>query len=108
MSNTGSLELTFSIKFRGGEAESNLVDFYDGSDSLFGFARAMMLTTHYLLNNKVSFSAPATKGVKLYMVTSRQGSFDQIVSMVIENPGTIACGIVTGRAVWDFTKFIFS
>jgi hypothetical protein len=103
-----SLEINLSVRFTGGEAQENKIDFYDGSESLFGFSRALLLSTSYLLTGKVNFQAPSVKGAKVYMLTSRPGSFEQIIQLVIQNPAAAAFGLVTGQRLWAFTKSVLT
>jgi hypothetical protein len=109
-----SLDLPFLIRYVGGYADARRLDFYDGADSLFGFAKALQLTNHYLITGNVAFQAPRARGAKLYMLTSRSGK--QIVQLVLEHPKTAVWFMQQGysvaklgaRHVYDFTRTVFS
>jgi len=81
-----SLDIPFRITFEGGDADAHQLDFYDGTNSLFGFAKSLLLTTHYLINGEVKFQAPSARGARIYMLPSRQGSFEQFIRLVIDHP----------------------
>lgn len=104
MNNEDSLAVDLALRFEGGEADTHRLDFYDGSESLFGFARTFLQSTHYLVSGQVIFHATAAKNIKLYMQTSEKGSFLQLIQMVIENPGSAVFGVLTAPAVYDFTR----
>ena len=55
--------LDLSIRFRGGDASANRLDMYDGAAALFGISKVLLISTHFLLNERVIFQAPAAKGV---------------------------------------------
>jgi hypothetical protein len=103
------LTIEVPIQFRGGEAEDHRLDFYDGAESLFGFARALLLlSSNYLVHGKVAFQAPSVRGVRAFMLPAKPGSFAQIIQLVLENPGATAFGAVSGVVLWDFTKLMFA
>lgn len=110
------LIVPFRIKFQRGDAEDNRLDFYDGASSLFGFAKSLQISTHYLVNGRVTFHAPAVKGVRPYMLPSRRGSFEQIVQMILDHPTASIVFAKEGynatklgaKVIYDFTKHIFS
>ena len=105
-----------TIVFEGSEPEDHDLNFYDGAASLFGFAKTLQLTTHYLKNGKVAFQAPSAKGVRLVMFPSKPGSYIQPIEIILNDrvialPNSIARqGAATRRVnraeVIDFTNFM--
>lgn len=112
----GPLDLTVSIKFKQTGLPGNSVDFYDGTEALHGFAKSLLLTTHYYLNGKVAFQAPSARGVRILMLPAKKGSFDQVVKFVLENPElsifavtTLGWGFkVTAPSIFKFAKYVFA
>src|SRR5690242_19102358 len=87
---------------------------YDGSLSLLGFSKALLISGHFLINGKVIFQAPSATGVNCYLRIARPGSWDQVIDFVV-NHGDAA--FVFGAAVGggavkdvlkDYLKQIFS
>lgn len=99
----------FIIKYAGDEADRNQLSFYDGAESLFGFSKALLLVSHYAVNEKVTFQAPAVKGVRAYMLPARAGSFEQVIQVVIENKEFLmGVGAATAKDILkDGVKFVF-
>lgn len=80
------------IRFLGGEAKKHRLEFYDGADALFGFAKSIRLASHYLFTGKVAFQAPSAKGVQLYMVPPKAGSYEQPIHVEFVNDELIVNG----------------
>jgi hypothetical protein len=108
MARRSSMSVDLNIRFMGGEADDHRLDLYDGTHSLFGFARTLLQSTHFLLNGNVTFQAPAARGVRLFLRPAERGSFSQVIQLVVENPEAAAFGVVSGAALWDFTKVMLS
>jgi hypothetical protein len=108
MTRDSSMSIDLNVRFRGGEADSHRLDLYDGTHSLFGFARTLLQSTHFFLNGNVTFQAPAAKGVRLYLRPAQKGSFSQVIQLVVDHPETAAFELATGVALWDFTKLMLS
>jgi len=105
MANTTSLSL--KLVYRGGQADKGRLDLYDGSDSLFGFAKALNITAHAFVNRDIVGRATATKGAELYLHPPRSGSFIEVIQAVVTTPEYMA-GVGTGvisNAFYDFFKF---
>lgn len=101
-------ELELAIRYRGGDADTHALDFYDGASSMFGFAKSLAIASNYLVTGKVSYKATAARGVKLLMKPSRQGSFEQFVMLLCDNIETVTGIILTPIALRHFIKYSFS
>lgn len=75
------MNITFNIKFDSGAANYDGLNFYYGSDALGGFAEALSITTHAIVNNNVVKQTPAVKGFKLDFKESHTGSYVQKISL---------------------------
>lgn len=75
------MTLTFNIKFDAGSSQFDGLNMYYGADALSGFAEALSVTTHAILNNNVVTQTPAVKGFKLDFKEAHDGSYVQKVTM---------------------------
>ncbi len=88
------------LKFTGADARNHRLDFYDATYSLYGFARALQITMDLFVNKRVIKKANTTKNFKSYMLTSKEGSFEQDILYLL------ASGVAV-NAVYDFIKYVF-
>ena len=72
-------EAKLKLLYEGGPADLNRLDLYEGAISLEGVARAIAITTHAYINGEVRTHGDAAKGAKLYLLPSRNGSFEHNV-----------------------------
>lgn len=105
-----SIELDINIRFLGGDASLSRLDMYDGSAALFGFAKTFLISSHFLVNERVIFQAPAAKGVRCYLRTSHPGSWEQVVQIVVDNQEfLLGVGAATAKDILkDFTKLVLA
>lgn len=75
------MRLTFNIKFDSGSNNFDGLNMYYGADALGGFAEAISLTTHAIVNNTVVKQTPAARGFKLDFKESHSGSYLQKISL---------------------------
>lgn len=66
--------------FTGDEAVRNQLPAYEGSKSIQGVARSLVLVSHYLATGEVRQRAPFTSSIKVLIQPSRPGSFDTVFS----------------------------
>lgn len=98
----------FRISYKNGTAESGELDMYDAAVSLQGFAKALAITSHALLNNgEVRKKGNRLEGGKLYLHPPRHGSFEALVTFVITNQEAIGASIAAA-AFWDIIKWTWS
>lgn len=83
---------------------------YDGSATLFGLAKTFLISSHFLVNEKVTFHAPAARGVRCFLGTSKPGSWEQIVQIVLDNKEFAlgVAGAVSKDILKDFTKVVLT
>lgn len=100
--------ITFGIKYHYGDAEHGRLDMYDAAVSFQGFARALSITAHALLNDgEIRKKGHKIEGGELYIYPSRKGSFEQIVTFVITNKEAIGAS-VAAAAFYDLIKWTWS
>ena len=75
------MNFTFNIKFDTGVSDFDGLNMYYGADALSGFAEALAITTHAIVNNNVVTQTPAVKGFKLDFKEAHDGSYIQKVSL---------------------------
>lgn len=73
------------LRFKGGDADNNELDAYDGSVSLHGFAQALQIATHAYVNGTITNVATSLKGAQVFMRPARQGSFITDFTTVIRH-----------------------
>ena len=74
--------ITFSLRYIGGLADEERIDFYDVSQALIGFERSLALTTHLILNGQVITKAPFLKGAEIFALPPQDGSW-RITAVVV-------------------------
>lgn len=104
------VELRARISYHGGDADRGMLNIYDAGVSLHGLSRSLAITGHAFLNDgAVRRRAERAAGVSIYVLPSRHGSFEQIISIVLENPAAAGIGVsVAAAAFWDFLKWSWS
>ena len=103
-------ELNFKISYTGASADQGLLDIYDASVSTHGLARALSVTTHAFINEgEIRKRAERVTGAKVYLHPPRNGSFEELVTIVFTDPVVQAIGSsVIAAAFWDFLKWTWS
>ncbi len=83
---------------------------YDASVSLQGFAKALSITTHALLNEgEIRKKGNSIEGAKLYINPSRKGSFEELITIAVENPVALSIGTsVIANVFYDLIKWTWS
>lgn len=100
--------IKIKLSYQGGDADLHRLDMYDASLSLHGFARAVAITTHALLNDgDVKRKGNRANGAKIYVSPPQKGSYEQILTLVIENKEAIGVSVVSA-AFWDILKWTWS
>ncbi|MBY7704251.1 hypothetical protein JIY74_28830 [Vibrio harveyi] len=101
-------QIQIKLSYNGGDADLHRLDMYDASMSLHGFARAIAITTHALLNDgDVKRKGNRASGAKIYVSPPQKGSYEQILTLVIENKEAIGAS-VAAAAFWDMLKWTWS
>lgn len=101
-------EIPFMISYHHGDAAEGRLEMHDAAVSLQGFARALTLPAHALLNDgAIRRRGTTIEGGRLLLRPPQRGSFEQVVVLVLEEHPIIgALGLgVFGNALWDFTKW---
>lgn len=94
------------LRYEGGDADEHLLELYDGTASLYGFAQALQIVTHAYLHGQVYSKATALKGATLYLKAARPGSLiTDLVARIDKTPRNIS---PTPASFYDFLKFVFA
>lgn len=102
--------INFKISYHNGDAAHGRLTMYDAGVSLQGFAKALSITTHALLNEgEVRRKGVSIKGAQIYIKPSRKGSFQELISIVIEHDAvrTIGTSVITA-VFYDLLKWTWS
>jgi hypothetical protein len=94
------------LRFEGGDADDHLLELYDGTSSLHGFAQALQITTHAYLHGQVYSKATALKGATLYLKAARPGSLvTDLIAKIEKYPPTVS---VSAGSFYDFMRLTFA
>lgn len=84
---------------------------YDAAQALYGIARSLSITTHYVLNGRVIKQAPSLLHAQVMVAPPRAGSFEFIVPIVdlLTSKEVIAGTISTvgGGLIVELTKLLY-
>lgn len=102
--------ISFKISYHNGDAAQGRLDMYDASVSLQGFAKALSITTHALLNDgEVRRKGNSIKGAQIFINPSRKGSFEELITIAVNNQAALAIGTsVVGAVFYDLLKWTWS
>ncbi|WP_368417287.1 hypothetical protein [Falsiroseomonas sp.] len=106
------VEIVFRYKYHP-DSGSNDISAYDASQALYGIARSLSVTTHYVLNGRVIKQAPSLARAKVLVRPPQVGSFEFIAPVVdfFSTPaGQIAGGLtlaVAGNYLTDLTRLLY-
>jgi hypothetical protein len=103
-------QIEIKIRYEGGIADDGVLELYDAGTSISGFARAFAITSHAFLNDgAVRKRAEGAEGAKLYIGSSKHGSFLEVITVVITSEAAKAIGLsIVAAAFWDFVKWSWS
>ncbi|WED28123.1 hypothetical protein L3V77_07820 [Vibrio sp. DW001] len=103
-------EIKFKISYRKGEAHEGRLDMYDASTSLQGFAKALSITTHALLNDgEIKKKGNRIEGAKIYIHPSRKGSFEELITLAVEEKVALSIGAsVIANVFYDLIKWTWN
>jgi len=106
------MDFNLSAKFDGDEAEYHRIPAYEGSQSIQGISRGLVLVSHYLATGVVRHKAPFGGGIQVFIRPAQPGSLEQIYQIVADPTVQIIGGKilenVTSSVLSDFVKLIFS
>lgn len=102
--------ISFKITYHDGDARDGRLDMYDASVSLRGFAKALSITTHALLNDgEIRKKGNRVDGAKIYINPSKKGSFEELITIAIENPIAASIGTsIVANVFYDLLKWTWS
>lgn len=74
------------VKFTGDQAEEHRVPAYEGTQSLVGISRSLVLVGDYLFGGKIRKRYPFGENVQFYLTSTRPGSLETIITAIVNNP----------------------
>ena len=99
----------FKVTYENGTADQHRLDMYDAAISYLGFSKALNITLGAILNKQVKVRGNNSSGIKVYLETSKKGSFEQLISIAIQEypvASTVVLG-ASGSGLWEAVKFIW-
>lgn len=110
MNTSNPANIFLKLKYEGGDANDNRLNFYDGAQSLFGIAKSIQISTHFLINLEIIKRSTALSGASVYILPSKKGSFEQFIQIVFENQEFIkSVGTnIFSNYVGDYFKYSLS
>lgn len=89
------MDVGFSARFTGGEADKHRLPAYEAGQSLHGISRSLIVLGHYLATGEVRKRYPFTPQVSIYLHPPRAGSFETLLQIVTD-PALLVFGSVLG------------
>lgn len=100
------VELAFSVKYGSGKVPFSSLDGYYGTQSLLGVTQILLISLNVFINRDIITRAPSARGFHLVLGTSRRGSWEQIINLVITDPNVLSSVIDLGKkALYDLLKW---
>jgi len=101
------MNLVFVIKYDAEESwKFDGVDAYWGTRSLAAIAQIFLLVVHAAVNDEVVVQAPSAKGFRVVLGRSREGSWEQLISLVPTDPAVLNLLKDLGKdALYDVLKW---
>jgi hypothetical protein len=102
--------LDLQVRYEGGIADEHQLDLYDAADSLKGLARSLVIPGHFLANGEVIHQAPWAKNVHARLLTSKPGSFETLISLILDPQNGPLVGVATAAATTaanEFFRYLF-
>lgn len=101
--------MTFKIKYDSGLSKFDGLDMYYGTHSLSALSEFLMISTHAFINNEIIVKAPASKGFRLVLKRSNEGSLEQYIQLIINDPETLELLKNLGtNGIYDLLKYMLS
>jgi hypothetical protein len=100
------MQMGFTIKYDSGAKQFNGLEHYYGSQSLFGISQVLLISLNAFFNREIITQAPSARGFKIVMGRSRQGSWEQALTMIITDPDVAIVAADLGKsALQDLIKW---
>lgn len=97
-------------KFQTAHPSLHSIPAYEGSQSVEGIARSLVVVSHYLATGEVRFRKPYQSGIQIEMEVPRKGSFEAIYSILYQPEALVFGGSIVGgitaNIIYDFLKLI--
>lgn len=101
------MQHNFTIRYTSGIKEFDGLDHYYGAQSLFGISQALLISLNAFFNKEIITQATSAKGFRLVMGTSKKGSWEQAIQLVITDPNIQALAADLGKnALYDLLKYV--
>lgn len=102
------MEYNFTIKYNDGLKKFDGIDHYYGSLSLFGMSQIILISLNAIFNKEIITQATAAKGFRVVLGTSKKGSWEQALQVVITNQEIVSVVQDLGKnALYDLMKWAF-
>lgn len=99
------------VKFEGGEAEDNRLPAYEGSESIRGITRSLIIPVNYLVEQRVRHQQFKFDDFDLVITATRPGSVEFVYELIFSPAALVviggvatACGQGVKEFITDFTK----
>lgn len=100
------MEISFTLKYDDGTEKFDGLDQYHGALSMFGFSQAAMISLNAFLHKEIITQAPSAKGFRLILGRAKEGSWEQVINLVVTDPETLKTLADFGKnAIYDLLKW---
>ena len=105
-----SVVIRSKVSYHGGDADQGYLEIYDAGVSIHGFARALAITSHALLNDgAIRRRAERAHGAEIRLIAPRRGSFEWEIVIALSSAAASGIGTsVAAAAFWDMVKWTWS
>ena len=100
------MDLTFHARYTDGRKQFEGLDAYSGAMSLLGLSQIMLISFNAFYNREILTQAPSASGFRVVLGTSKEGSWDQTIRVLITNPELLSLAADLGKnGLYDLFKY---
>jgi hypothetical protein len=100
------MDLKFHVNYTDGRLKFNGLDQYYGAQSLLGLSQMLLISLNAFFNRDIITQAPSAKGFRIVLGTSKRGSWDQALHLIITDPAVLKVAEDLGKnALYDLIKW---
>lgn len=100
------MQLTLHANYTDGRSKFVGLDSYNGAQSLLGLSQILLISLHAFFNREIITQALSAKGFRVVLGKSKEGSFDQLLHVIVTNPETLSVINDLGKSgLYDLLKW---
>jgi len=100
------VDLTFHARYTDGRNKFEGLDAYSGAMSLLGLSQIMLISFNAFYNREILTQAPSASGFRVVLGTSKEGSWDQTLKVIVTNSQLLSLAADLGKSgLYDLFKY---